>query len=275
MVPPGQSGQSSLGAHGRLINEVDVVRSLLDEGGISIAMQPIVTLSSLAIVGWEALVRGHHPELGMIPPVVLVEVAQQAGLLDELTRQVAELAIDATAQAVGIVGRELRITINVELEQLYSNGPFIEWLLQREIAEGVQLTIEVTERGGDEWTPANERVAELLAARGIEIGLDDVGAGHSRIGFFRHRDWDLAKIDQSFLTWETGRDRKVIELFVHMIHGLDLPSLAEGIETAEHLVFAQSLGIMFGQGYWLGHPISVADTLAGLRKNGLSLEAAF
>jgi EAL domain-containing protein (putative c-di-GMP-specific phosphodiesterase class I) len=274
MRPPSPLGQPAIGARDRIANEVDIVRSLLDEGGITIAMQPIVLLSDLTISGWEALLRGEHPQLGPIPPVVLVEVAQQAGLLDELTKQVAELALAATARAAQIAGEPLRVTVNVELEQLYANGPFIEWLLEQEIPKSVLLTLEVTERGGDEWTAANEHVAELLVARGIDLGLDDVGAGHSRIGFFRHRKWDIAKIDQSFLTWATERDRTVIELFVYMIHGLDLASLAEGIETAEHLVFAQSLGIKFGQGYWLGRPATVSAMLRNLRRNGLAIETS-
>ncbi len=252
-----------------------MLREMLDNGGIAIALQPIVTLNSPIIVGWEALVRGEHPRLGPIPPVVLIEVALQNGLIDELTQRVTELAIDALTRAVEIVHVPLMVTVNVELEQLYVNNPLIEWMLGLEIHDDVTLLIEVTERGGDEWTPAHERTAELLSECGIQLGLDDVGAGSSRIGFFRDRDWELVKIDQQFLSCSTPRETRVVKLFAHMIHGLGLPSLAEGIETAEHLVFAQSMGIKYGQGYWLGRPTGVEQTLSDLRKHGLAIEASF
>jgi len=273
MLPPSHPGRII----DRLeVGEAELVRELLDNGGVSIALQPVVTINAPRVVGWEALVRAHHPQMGPIPPLVLVDVAKQNGMLDELTRQVADLAIDALDRACELVDDQLLVvTVNVELEQFYASNPFIEWLLQRELPSKGQFVLEITERDGDTWTPAHERAARLLVARGIDLALDDVGAGHSRIGFFRHREWQLVKIDQSFLTWETERDRKVIELFVHMIHGLGLASLAEGIETVEHLLFAQSLGIRYGQGYWLGHPEPVEDVLAELRERGTAIETSF
>ncbi len=274
MLPPSHPGQSGLNQNERL-TETDIVRELLAADGISIALQPIVTLSKPTIVGWESLVRGTHPTLGVIPPMMLVDAALQSGHLDELTIRVADLAIDALDRAYQIVKQPLRVTINIEIEQCYLGNAFLDWLLARKLPEGVLITIEVTERGSDEWSAANERAAQALELHGIDIGLDDVGAGASRIGFFRSRRWDLIKIDQTFLTRETDRARQVIERFVQMIHGLELPSLAEGIETVEHLVFAQKLGIMYGQGYWLGMPGTVEQTLEALRDHGLDIEGTF
>lgn len=254
--------------------ELAFMRELLDAGGIAIACQPIVNLHVPRIVGWEALLRGTHPELGPIPPVVLIEAAIAHGLLDELTQQVLDQALTVTTEAAGIVGEPLLVSANIELEQLYLGDALLEWLKQRTIQPDVTLMLEVSERGGDDWTPIHERAAAELCDRGIALGIDDYGSGSDRFGFLRRRVWDLIKLDQRYLRDHGDRDRRVLELFVGMVHNLGMPSLAEGIETAADLVWARSMDIDYGQGYWLGRPLSPAELLDRLRCDGLEVEVA-
>jgi len=252
--------------------ELAFMRELLDHGGIGIACQPIVNLRSPRVVGWEALLRGTHPHLGPIPPVVLVEAALAHGLLDELTQQVIEQALAVAAQATGIVDEPLLVTANIELEQLYVGDRLLDWLKRHPLPDRVGLMLEISERGGDDWTPMHERAAAELYDRGITLGIDDYGSGSDRFGFLRRRVWDLIKLDQRYLRDHGDRDRQVLELFVDMVHNLGMPTLAEGVETPADLVWAQSMGIDYGQGYWLGRPLTPADLLDRLRRDGLDVE---
>ena len=249
-----------------------VVRWLLDNGGVATAYQPIIDVRSHRVIGWEALLRAQHPEVGAISPVALIEAAGEHGLLDTLTRRVVEDAWTTMALARDLVADPLAIHLNLELDQLTSDQPLLEWLASIVWPEDVRVVAEVTERGADRWLPEHEAGASLLTSGGLALAIDDCGAGSSRLGFLNSRHWDVVKLDRHLLAESGERHRVVLRHLVQMLAALGTLSLAEGVETVEQYLAVRSLGIDEAQGYLLGMPVPGAVMLAGLRRRGLAVE---
>lgn len=250
----------------------DVIRRMIDAGDIAVAYQPIVALEDRTVWGWEALLRGRTRPLGQIPPPVLVESASAADLLDAVTREVADQALDVAARAGAVAGRAVTLTLNLEDEQFQPDSELLSWLVERVDALGVPMVLELSERQPTVWTPERERLAEELARHGIGLGLDDLGAGVSRAEVLGRRAWDLVKLDRGLLL-EDHRGRGPIVLR-HAVALLDdygfTGTLVEGIETAAHEQLALDLGIRYGQGNGLG-PAADAAVLLALAEHGLTV----
>jgi diguanylate cyclase (GGDEF)-like protein/PAS domain S-box-containing protein len=257
------------GAVRATVGQLAIVREVIDGGHLDVHCQPLVDYAAGRIIGWEALVRGTHPAHGPISPVDLVDIADRHGLIDDLTRTVVERTIEAAREAVEIVGEPLLATVNVELTQLRPDNPLVAWLGRVEVPEKVTLLLEVTERGGDDWTAQHDDAADQLAARGIRLGLDDYGTGFSRFSFLRKRDWHMVKLDQRFLDALGERDGTIVAGFVDILHRMGTLTLLEGIETAAQEEVARTLAIDLGQGYRYSKPVPAADLLERLRTTGL------
>lgn len=245
---------------------------MIDAGDIAVAYQPIVALADHTVWGWEALLRGRTRALGPIPPPVLVESASAANLLDAVTQEVADQALVIAARAGDLAGRAVTMTLNLEDEQLRPDSALLSWLVERVDALGVPVVLELSERAPTVWTPERERLADELAAHGIGLGLDDLGAGASRAALLGCRDWDLVKLDRGLLLEDHhGRGPVVIRHAMALLDDYGLRStLVEGIETAAHEELALDLGIRYGQGNGLGAAADGA-TLLELAGRGLTV----
>jgi len=259
------------GAVRAAVGQLAIVREVIDGGHVEVYGQPLVDYAAGRIIGWEALVRGTHPAHGPISPVDLVGIADRHGLIDDLTKIVVEQTIATAREAVAIAGEPLLATVNVELTQLRPDNPLVAWLAGVEVPENVTLLLEVTERGGDDWTCDHDEAADALTARGIRLGLDDYGSGFSRFSFLRKRDWHLVKLDQHFLDTLGERDGTVVAGFVDILHAMGTLTLLEGIETSAQEDVARRLSIDLGQGYRYSKPVPVAQLLQRLRDTGLDL----
>ncbi|WGL51582.1 EAL domain-containing protein [Nocardioides sp. BP30] len=251
---------------------VDVIRWLLANGGVATAYQPIIDVRRDRVIGWEALLRAQHPEIGAISPVALVEAATEHGLIDALTRRIVEDAWHTMALARDIVAEPLTIHLNLEPAQLGPNQPLLQWIADIAWPEDVRVIAEITERGADRWLPVHELGANTLVSGGLALAIDDCGAGSSRLGFLNSRHWDMVKLDRSLIAESGERAQLVLKHLIEMLAALGTVSLAEGIETIEQYRTARGLGVDEAQGYLLGMPVPGAVMLATLAKNGLALD---
>ena len=248
----------------------DVLRGMLDTCDIAVAYQPIVSLADRTVWGCEALLRGHTDALGAIPPTVLVESAVQAHLLDAVTRDVMTQALDVAGQLRAVSGVPVTMTLNLESSQFRADSTLLEWLVARVDTLGVPVVLELSERQPMRWDAEDDRLADELATHGIGIGLDDLGAGQSRLTLIGHRSWDLVKLDRGLLLEDHGGRGPVVLRHAAAIleeYGI-VGTLVEGIETAEQEELALALGIRYGQGNGLAAAMSPADLL-GLARAGL------
>lgn len=143
----------------RWLDEINLVREVVDCGGIDIALQPIIDLDTDAMLGYEALVRATHPDIGRLSPVQTIASAMRLGILDEVSEMVAERAIDTVATLARATGRRLTLSINIEYQQLYDDNRFLEWIEPRVGA-------------------ADRRGAGGLRAQGRGLALGPPAGGH-------------------------------------------------------------------------------------------------
>ncbi|MFI5931025.1 putative bifunctional diguanylate cyclase/phosphodiesterase [Actinoplanes sp. NPDC051494] len=260
--------------HSAMVERLEL-RSALDhavnEGHFLLQYQPIVKLNGDEAVGFEALVRWHHPTRGVIAPDQFIEVAEESGLIVPMGRWVLDQALHTVAQWWRILPRVRRpyVSVNVSVRQFRQQG-FVEQVRASLEYAGVPpqaLMLEITETllmGDDEkiWT-------DLAALRdmGIKIAIDDFGTGYSSLGYLRQRPIDVLKIDKMFIDDMLGDTQQLalVSGIVSLAQSLGLTVVAEGIEDAAHKRVLTRLGCPLGQGYYYSEPLDPTEALTWLR----------
>ena len=245
------------------------LRGAWERGELSLAYQPIYSLDDTRIRGAEALLRWHHPQLGMVPPSVFIEVAEQSGLIESLGRNVLERACEDAALWRPADGSEPFVSVNISPRQLRS-GELPDVVGNALLASGLrphQLHLELTETA----VLVDEAQASALLSRvrsaGVKVWLDDFGTGFSGLSHLRRVPVDGVKIDRSFVA-DMLRDPDDLALttaIIAMAHSLGIIVVAEGIETEGQCEVLRERGCDQGQGFWFGRPMSATDLLAKLQ----------
>lgn len=210
------------------------------------------------IQGYEALIRWAHPELGNISPVEFIPLAEETGLITDLSRWViarvcwqavywSEVGFDFRKIAINISAVEL---INCDLaknivEQIDATGALREW-----------IEIEITESALMKALDVAVKVMKDLVEAGILIAIDDFGTGYSSLAYLKNLPASYIKIDQSFIRnlLENPEDQAVVKAVVAMSHALDKKVIAEGVETQEQFKFLSDNGCDIVQGYLFSRP---------------------
>jgi diguanylate cyclase (GGDEF)-like protein len=238
-----------------LVIEQGLRRALARPGELFVAYQPIVGADA-RIERAEALARWRSPDLGLVPPDRFIAVAEQAGLIVELGRQLLCLVCDDLA-----AHPDLEVSVNISPLQLMSPN-FIPRLVSEVASRGIdprRVEIELTEAVVvDDSRLAAQRLEELRAA-GFSIALDDFGTGYSSVGYLEQFRFSTLKIDRSFVSRIRGSAQgvAVVDGIIRMAHGLGLRVVCEGVETAEELALLRELGCDLLQGYHLDPPLPI------------------
>ncbi len=226
-------------------------------GDIRPHYQPLVDLRTDAIVGFEILSRWHDGDL-IRPPGEFIQVADDAGLMPDLTYAVLRLACrDARAWP-----DTMTLAMNVTPAQIVDIGfpGAVLSLLEDEDFPPTRLELEITENAliGDMTTAKS--VITALRDRGVKISLDDFGTGYSSLHHLRSLKFDKLKIDRSFVQsmLTDAESTKIVETILALTRSLGINTVAEGIENDEHLRTLTDHGCEFGQGYHLGKPLSAS-----------------
>ncbi|BFU44547.1 putative bifunctional diguanylate cyclase/phosphodiesterase [Krasilnikovia sp. MM14-A1004] len=247
----------------RLQLEADL-RVALEEGQLALHYQPTVDLRSSLIVGFEALVRWHHPTRGMVSPLEFIGIAETTGLIVPLGRWV---LAEACRQAVawGADGdRELTMAVNVSVRQ-FEHGDLAEMVAEVLAETGMpaeRLRLEMTE--SVLLTDTDENLAQLqrIRALGVTLAMDDFGTGYSSLAYLRRFPMEILKIDRSFVDRLGGGDREDVALvrtIVQLGQSLGMATVAEGIEDAVQLAALREMGCPFAQGYYLSRPLPAPE----------------
>ena len=245
------------------------LRGAWDRGELSVAYQPIYRLEDARIWGAEALLRWSHPHLGMVPPSVFIEVAEQSGLIENLGRNVLEKACADAARWRGTGGLKPFVSVNISPRQLRSGElpDVVGSALRNSGLLPAQLHLELTETA----VLVDESQASTLLSRvratGVKVWLDDFGTGFSGLSHLRRVPVDGVKIDRSFVA-DVLRDPDDLALttaIIAMAHSLGITVVAEGIETEGQYQILREVGCDQGQGFWFGRPMSAEDLAAKLQ----------
>lgn len=246
-------------AQDRLVMETALRKALASEG-LRLFYQPQIDLDSGRLVGVEALARWTHPTLGEISPTQFVPLAEECGLIGDLSQWVLQEACEQLAlwRRQGLVVPSLSINLspinfhNLNLAELIADQ------LQRCGLQPADLCVEVTEGVLLCKSPGTEKTIRDLHALGVRLAIDDFGTGYSSLGYLRHLPISELKLDKSFvddLEHDTSC-RALSESVIGIGKGLSLKVVAEGIECAIQRDILRAQGYEIGQGNFFSVPLS-------------------
>jgi diguanylate cyclase (GGDEF)-like protein/PAS domain S-box-containing protein len=259
--------------HNALVQRLELesdLRVALERAELALHYQPTVDLVTGEIVGFEALVRWHHPTRGVVAPFDFIGIAESTGLIVPLGRWVlAEACRQAVAWGAG-TGRRLKMAVNVSVRQFEDCD--LAAMVSEVIAEtGMpvdQLCLEMTE--SVLLTDTDENLTQLLRlkALGVTLAMDDFGTGYSSLAYLRRFPMDTLKIDRSFVDRLGGdsEDVALVRTIVRLGQSLGMSTVAEGIEDAAQLAALRELGCDLAQGYFLSRPVPAAEAGRFLRE---------
>lgn len=246
----------------RSVIEGELARAL-QRGEFALVFQPVVDLELGRLAHLEALLRWRHHRLGEISPAEFVPVAEQTGLItaigDWVVRQAACLMRSWLDRHPGLPD-DLRLSVNLSPRQL-ERPTLVQEVVAALADAGLppqRLTLEITESCLVDPDPLVVERLQAFRALGIELALDDFGAGYSSLGYLSRLPVDAIKIDRRFVE-RLGQDSaqtSIVQGIVSVARALGLGVVGEGIETEAQLVHVQALGCRCGQGFYLARPMT-------------------
>jgi diguanylate cyclase (GGDEF)-like protein/PAS domain S-box-containing protein len=243
--------------HQQAISRFSLMQELhqaLQSGELALHYQPIVDLTTRAIVGFEALMRWKHPERGWVPPAVFIPLAEESGMIFELgSFALHEAAAAASSWAPGANGVRPYVSVNLSAHEFHEPKlvGLIEEVLATHSLDPERLVIEITETVMLRDAAEATNVITSLQERGVGFALDDFGTGFSSLSYLASMHPRLIKIDQSFVrpVYEGARNDALLETIVSLGSKLAITMLAEGIETPAQLERLREMGCELGQGF--------------------------
>ncbi len=246
--------------------EMDLRQALVREE-LRLVYQPIVSLGTGRITGFEALARWQHPERGIILPVEFIPLAEETGLIGALGEWVlAEACREACSWQNVQPGEPLvSVNVNVSAKQLITVTFAAEGfaaLVTRVLSESglkpAHLHLEITESALLDYAEATEVALQYIRSLGVAMQLDDFGTGYSSLSYLQRLPIDTVKIDRSFVSGDPGAgitNPQIVEAIIALAQTLGKRVTAEGIETVEQLNQLRALGCTSAQGYYLSRPL--------------------
>jgi len=221
--------------------------------------QPMVGIRTGTLVGFEVLARWLHPQRGTIRPDEFIPVAEQAGLIGELTETILLQAFAATTA----LQKDLNISVNISPIQL--RDPSLPDEILRAAAMAAfplkRLTIEITESALVDNLELAASIATRLKSFGVKLALDDFGTGYSSLRNLQALPFDELKVDRSFVSSmiQSRDSRKIVAAVIGLGQSLKLTTVAEGIENETQADILRWLGCDVGQGWIYGPPVAERD----------------
>ncbi|MDO8932794.1 MAG: EAL domain-containing protein [Rhodocyclaceae bacterium] len=234
------------------------LRHAIDRNELLLHYQPKVDIASGAIVGAEALVRWRHPEQGMIPPGEFISVAEETGLIIQISAWVLDESLRQARVWRDAGLAPIKIAVNLSARDFSSALPerVVKALAAHDIAPE-WLELEITESMLMHSTERVIAMMDELAQAGVALSLDDFGTGYSSLSYLKRFPIDTLKIDRSFVINipDDPNDCAIAGAIVGMAKQLGHKVIAEGVETAQQLMFLKSLGCDELQGYLFSAPV--------------------
>jgi EAL domain-containing protein (putative c-di-GMP-specific phosphodiesterase class I) len=243
---------------------LDALEQALDKGGLRLVYQPKVAVADGRLVRVEALLRWNHPELGPVPPSRFVPLAEDHGLIDQLTQWVLRKALRQWREWKA-ADLDTAVAVNISAVSLeHLDFPdLVERLCRGLDVPTDRLVLELTEGSTQPLIKLMDTLTRFRI-KGVGLAIDDFGTGFSGLIQLRRLPFTEVKIDRQFVTdLPTSRDDAVIvRSVIDLAHGLGLMVTAEGVETIEQLAALRELGCDLVQGYLLSQPLEAHDLVA-------------
>ena len=236
------------------------IESALREDRIELFLQPKCNIRTGKIVGAEALARWRHPERGIVAPGEFIPLIERNGLVRSLDLRVWE---KTAAWIRGLIDEGVQpvpVSVNVSRADIYLVDVTAELhaLVERYGIEPSLIEVEITESAYSERPDRIVAAFDELAERGFTVLMDDFGSGYSSLNMLKDINVDVLKIDMRFLDRDDRRSKDIMESVIRMARWLDLPVIAEGVETREQVNFLLDVGCSYAQGYYYARPMEAA-----------------
>ncbi|MFM2315506.1 MAG: hypothetical protein RLZZ04_4784 [Cyanobacteriota bacterium] len=241
------------------------LRFALEHQDFVLYYQPIVSLETSKLLGFEALVRWQHPQKGLIAPGEFIAIAEDTGLIIPIGEWVLERACQQlyTWQSELPEAETLHISVNLSSKQI-KQYDFVDKLSQILADTGLQgssLKLELTETM---LMDQGEKTIELLTQikqQQVQLSIDDFGTGYSSLSYLHRFPVDTLKIDRSFVSQITaeGKNCEIVKTIVTLAHSLGMKAIAEGVETAHQMTHLTNLGCEAAQGYFFAKPLNQVE----------------
>ena len=224
--------------------------------------QPIVSLKTRSVVGFEALVRWNHPQLGLIYPDSFISIAEETGLIFPITRLVLQEACSNLKSWQEQVQHLQKLTLNINISSKHFLLPSllddIKDVLGSTGLPPDHLKLEITETALMEDVEETVRHVTRMREYGLQIVIDDFGTGYSSLSYLQRLPIDTLKVDRSFVSRIQNTpdgNRNIVEAIISLAHRLDMIVVAEGVENLEQYTILLNMNCQFGQGYLFSKPI--------------------
>ena len=242
--------------------ETDLRRAIQQQEFV-VHYQPIVELNHNQLVGFEALVRWHHPQHGLLSPAIFIPVAEETGLITQIGHWVLGEACQQLCkwQQGNLDGPNLSISVNLSARQVAQLDLVkqIDQVLADTQVNPQALKLEITESVIMENPQSASVMFQELRERQIQLSIDDFGTGYSSLSYLHSFPLNILKVDRSFVQrmTDSSEGSGLVPLIINIAHSLGLTVVAEGIETAQQLAQLKALNCDCGQGYLFSKPLTV------------------
>ena len=236
------------------------LRRAAERGELRVFYQPIVTVASEQVTGFEALVRWEHPVHGLVSPAEFIPLAEETGLIVELDRWVLrEACAQVKSWQTNLARPELTISVNLSGQQFDDPAlaQYVGRVLDETGLDANRLNLEITESTLMQQAEQTVKTLQQLRALGLQIYIDDFGTGYSSLSYLQRFPVNTLKIDRVFVNQmlHGSESAALITTIITMAENLKLTVVAEGIETQEQLQRLRTLGCDLAQGYFFAKPL--------------------
>ncbi|MEW6131649.1 MAG: EAL domain-containing protein [Pseudomonadota bacterium] len=246
------------------------LREAIQSGQLCLNYQPKIEHLSRRAVGLEALVCWNHPWRGWLPPEKFITLAEESGLIGQLTHWVLETAL-AELAALNALGHHLNMGVNISARSLHDLElpQMISALLRKHGLPPEHLTLEITENAVMSNPASALTILGKLDRMGVTLAIDDFGTGYSSLAHLKQLPVDEIKIDKSFVTdmEENENDAVIVRSTIDLAHNLGLRVVAEGVENEDAWITLSVLGCDLSQGFYMSKPLAPDDLLSWLKKS--------
>jgi EAL domain-containing protein (putative c-di-GMP-specific phosphodiesterase class I) len=215
------------------------------------------------VVGFEALIRWNHPQLGLVYPGSFISIAEETGLIIPITKMMLEKACRDLQNWQKQTAHLQKLTMNVNISSKHFLQPgllkTIEGVLKQTGLPPDHLKLEITETALMEDVEETVRLAHRMREFGLQLVIDDFGTGYSSLSYLQRLPIDTLKVDRSFVSRiqdAPDGNRNIVEAIISLAHRLDMAVVAEGVETLEQYTILLDMNCQFGQGYLFSRPLT-------------------
>ena len=237
----------------------------LERNEFEVYYQPKISLKDWKVMGAEALLRWNNPMMGPVAPDEFIPIAEHTGLIVPIGKYVLARALDFLSEWGGAHPQECTVAVNLSPRQFRDQDfvDFVKECLDSSNVPPERLEFEITEGVLMIGQSCVDEVLSALHTLGVKLSMDDFGTGYSSLSYLRQYDFDLLKIDRSFVSGITANkeDRDLVTATIAMAHSLNMRVVAEGVETAEQLMVLDELGCDIAQGYHFSKPIPAQEVM--------------